>query len=85
MKKQEIEIVARYDIPYSSYYIVLPKGKTHKDIQDIWIKWGEGEITFKDNSVIWFEIDFSKDIVDDVKRPERIVVYDNEARKLGEF
>ena len=84
MKNEIIEVNGRYDIGYWNDSVELPKGKTHKDIKDIWIRWDEGEITFNDDTTLEFDIDLDREIIDDLKRPDNIIVFKG-FKKVGEF
>jgi hypothetical protein len=69
MKNQEIEILHSY-IHCQTSIVELPKDKTTDDVKDVWIKWDEGQLEFKDGSVIEFEAEF--DCEPDFKRPYEI-------------
>ena len=74
MKKHEIDIVATYHVGYSNS-IELPEGKNPSDIDDIWIKWDKGTITFKDESTLDFIFEKYPEYNDDLKKPTDIDAY----------
>ena len=49
----------------------LPKDKTIDDIDYVHVKWGEGEINYKDGSVQLFD-EYIDDFPYDFKRPDEI-------------
>ena len=51
----------------------LPEGYTPADIENIWMKWGSGEIEFKDGTTI--EFDENQYYDPDTKRPDLIRAY----------
>jgi len=48
-----VTVYSEYRI-YSLTDVVLPKGKSEKDIKEINIKWGNGQIEFKDETTLDF-------------------------------
>ena len=48
----------------------LPEDKSVDDIQDVYMKWGQGTVRFKDGSELEFEEDNDYDY--DYKRPDSV-------------
>lgn len=46
-----LELQTRYEV-YASTPINLPEGKTAADIKDVYVKYGEITITFKDSTIM---------------------------------
>ena len=46
----EVEILHSY-LHCQTSVVELPKDKTTDDIKDVWIKWSEGHLVFKDESI----------------------------------
>ena len=61
---------------YCSSDVELPVGYTPDDIEEIWMKWGCGEIEFKDGTTFEFEENQYYD--PDTKRPDLIRAYLND-------
>ena len=61
---------------YTPTDVELPEGYTAADIDDIYMKWGKGEVVFKDGTS--FEFDESADYDPDTKRPDVIRAYLND-------
>jgi|APSaa5957512535_1039671.scaffolds.fasta_scaffold06122_6 hypothetical protein len=68
----EVEILHSY-LHCQTSVVELPKDKTTDDIKDVWIKWSEGHLEFKDESILPFKADFDFD--PDYKRPYDIEIY----------
>ena len=77
-------------IDVTNYYEVdciteveLPEGKTMDDIEDVWFKWGEGSIEFKDGT----SMNVIEEVVEDeyFKRPYCITLRDDESGNEIEF
>jgi len=61
-----------------STLVELPGGKTEKDISDVWVKWGEITLQFKDGTELKRqEQDLSMDDID-WKRPSNTQLCDEE-------
>ena len=54
-------VYSEYTIYSSTDGIVLPKGKSEKDIKEINIKWGHGQIEFKDGTTLDFDEEHDND------------------------
>jgi len=52
----------------------LPSGKTHRDIKNWWVKWGQAHIQFTDGTTMTFEETTPEYI--DVKRPDEAKICD---------
>ncbi len=55
-----VTVYSEYRI-YSSTDVVLPKGKSKKDIKKISIKWANGQIEFKDKTTLDFDEEHGDD------------------------
>ncbi len=64
------QVLSRYDV-WVSTDVGLPEGKTPDDVEWVTVKWGEGEIGFKDGTIQNFEEKHSeKEIHLNFKYPE---------------
>ena len=71
-----IKVINLYDIETWSD-VELPEGKTLQDIDNVWFKWGEGSIEFKDGTSM--NVIESKEFDEEgFKRPNTIKVTDEE-------
>jgi len=77
-------------IDVTNYYEVdgyteveLPEGKTMDDIEDVWFKWGEGSIEFKDGTSMKVIEEGIED--EHFKRPYCITLWDEESGNEIEF
>ena len=48
------QVLSRYDV-WISTDVELPEGKTPDDVEEVFVKWGEGELVFKDGTTQIFE------------------------------
>ena len=72
-KATTVTVETNYDC-YVPTEVELPEGKTAKDIEGIYMKWGSGEIEFTDGTTIEFDEDPSY-YDPDAKRPNLIRAY----------
>ena len=66
-----VNVYSKYTVFGSTELIELPKGKSTKDIKEIYIKWGSGQIEFKDGTTLDFNED-QDNIHEFLKHPDEI-------------
>ena len=77
-----IKVINLYDMEKWSD-VELPEGKTLQDIDNVWFKWGEGSIEFKDGTSMKVIEEGIED--EHFKRPYCITLWDEESGNEIEF
>ena len=68
----EIQVSTSHEVGRITYItpVDLPDGKTDEDIDYVYVKWGRGEVQFKDGTTVEFEEDI--DFMFDYREPDTI-------------
>ena len=70
----------RVELCYTTYgqvFVNLPEGMEFDDIDDLYIKWDKGDITFTDGTTMTFDAQCD-DWEHDFKRPDSIDYYEDD-------
>lgn len=70
----------RVELCYTTYgqvFVNLPEGMEFDDIDDLYIKWDKGDITFTDGTTMAFDAQCD-DWEHDFKRPDSIDYYEDD-------
>tara|TARA_B100001964_G_C14011047_1_gene499356 strand:- start:27 stop:335 length:309 start_codon:yes stop_codon:yes gene_type:complete len=75
-----IRIVNNYSV-WEDIDVELPEGKTPDDIKDVWFKWGNGSIEFKDGTFM-NEIEEGEPSHEYFKRPITTRIFNEDSNEI---